>query len=1160
MDGDSGFIPYLAEPARRPPATFATTQNIYLNGILAGPVALVPAKTSWGVPYGIEEAYRWENGAWQAGVPWLPADRWPDLFRHGYLGYRSQDPVTFAVFTEFLDAATGEVHGRVEESVGYAYHFDINEHAIAVTRGHSSVEIYPRDGERRSIPVRGFWLKDVILDGREMVVFSYDSPDRGSGWLERRSIDTGEVLDSWTLPPRSGIYAFHAGKILAAEHAQWSSFRPMLARAGVAGLEPLVLPEAAQPGSRILTSDTLGDPNPAARTPTGVWLSLPAEKQNQGALMHLDLSGDTPRWSLGIDSAPISFNGYQVVTRKDWGEPLLVADADPATLPTAFLVPSRSPEISGELPVKVRLDRSSAATVRVRVASRTGGTATPGADYTVFDQWITFPPGTMEAEASIALAEDLLPEPHETLPLEITAVENGNLPLQPRLAAVIEASGVQQTLVTYPDVPANPGNLSLEGVTGGDGLTYRVTDPEWPITHQPGVDTPVRNRIEVSDPLTGTVLEIITIRPDPRLLPPSDVWFGTNYIPGTPYAFYGSLVLRPTVDGVAARYQEVSPTQIEWKLSARRTHPSFSIRIASAVEGGAAGRVQLKSCERGTADQPARIEATAPNLATTGYGSIYPLSPLTPGELVVPADGTAANFELPIHPWQWTSRGTPVRVLVHDASGLLVEDTYMEPAPGNYVPASTEVPLDPVLSAGGMAYYIRSGNSLWISFPNAVNPATGRAGCLQEIDAFTYAPKRVIWAPSTLKHRGFGRRIIDAGRDLFVLAEYYDDRNRKLKISRTVCVIDVASGTYRAVIPWKFYEDPSIVFDDNYLAIASHSFDDGDDRLAGGLSLFSRATYKAAGTLKFAGRDSGRRIALAGGSLWVAMPMAAYRPAGLPKKDPGQFGAGALLRFPALPSLKSYQVLLSPEVRMQPDTFGHTLDVTGDGFLIAGAANGPFRIDPSGQQPPARVAGASKLLPLSGFSRGNGLRADAYHSIHDEHTGLRLADFDGYGLNAIAGNFFLYSGAGGPLLSVPLDRCGSFELWQRFAPEIPGDPRPDIQRYVEEHIGELPEITVTPKYDGTRSPIIIGISSVMPPDTTMRVEYSIAGGPWQFAAMRQGLGPVRDRRGATDNTRPDQIETPDYLPTIGIRYRARYDMTTAMPLSSQEYRHQYVKP
>ena len=36
----------------------------------------------------------------------------------------------------------------------------------------------------------------------------------------RAVIRSGEVLDSWTLPPRSGIYAFHAGKILVAEYEQ----------------------------------------------------------------------------------------------------------------------------------------------------------------------------------------------------------------------------------------------------------------------------------------------------------------------------------------------------------------------------------------------------------------------------------------------------------------------------------------------------------------------------------------------------------------------------------------------------------------------------------------------------------------------------------------------------------------------------------------------------------------------------------------------------------------------------------------------------------------------------------------------------------------------------------------------------------------------------
>lgn len=1160
VSGDPGPIPYLAEPSRPAPAGLGVLLDQYLDGVVCGNIVLTPLKTAWGTAYAVQQAYRWENGAWQAGVPWLPADRWPTHVRHGYLGYVSTDPVTQLRNIQFLDAATGEWlydTGAWSESPN---RFDLNGNAFARCDGYGSVKVILRTGESRSLSFQAE-VQDLMLDGRELAVLSYDYGNNGPRILERRSIDSGELLGSWVLTGRPRMFGFKDGRVLVGESGDGYSFRPALARPGVAATAPLLLPEAAQPGSRILTSETLSGPSPNARTPSGAWLYLGGESQSGGALMHCDLSGDgDPVWSVGIDSAPFAYNGYRVVTRKQWGQPLFIADADPATVPTAFLLPSRSPEISGVLPVKVRLDRRSAATVRVRIESKSGGTATPGADYTAFDQWITFPPGAVEAEATLIVKEDFTPESHETLVLEITAVENAALPLQPRQAAVIEASGVQQTLIAYPDVPANPSPISSESATGGDGLVYRVVGPEWPTPPQPGVDTPPARRIEVSDPRTGTVLEFVTIRVDPLLVIPAGIWLGDRYSDGLPYNSGGVPKLRPTVDGVIARFHQGSEAQQEWKLSASRTYPAFSIQIGTAVEGGAAGVVRLTHLERGSADRTARIDVTDPSLRRVEITSYKPYSPLTPAVVTIPADGSPADFFLPVNPWQWTSRRTPLRLLIHDGGNVLVEDTFMEPAPGDYVPASTTIALDPVLSAGGIGNYIRRGDSLWISFPNAINPATGRTGCIQEIDATSYSPKRVIWAPSTLKHKGFGSRIVDAGRDLIVLAEQYDDRNRRLKISRTVCVIDATTGTHRAVIPWKFWEDPAFAFDDNYLAIASHSYDDGDDRWAGGLSLYARSTYKLAGSLKFVGRDTGRGIAIAGGSLWVGMPMTAYRPAGLPKKDPGQTGAGAVLRFAALPSLKSYQSVLSPAVRMQADYFGRTLDTTEDGFLIVGADNGPFRLDPSGQLPAVPVSGASQLLPSSGYSRGNGLRTDFYHAIYDEATGLRLADFYHNGINAIAGDDFLYNYPGGPLLSVPLDRCGSFELWQRFAPEIPGDLRPDIQRYVEEHLGELPEITVTPKYDWHRSSYIIGISSVMPPDTTMLVEYSVAGGPWQLAALRQGLGPVRDRKGTATKDLPDQIETPDSLPTRGIRFRAHYNMTTAIPLSSQQYRHQYVKP
>lgn len=1147
LNEDHGYIPYLAPPSRPMPAGFAAAEFGTNGGVICGDVALIPKKNAWGGSYAVEAAFRWQNGSWQAGVPWLPADRWPGYVRHGFLVYLSTDPDTNHYVREFVDASTGEVKWTVDDWIGEADGFDVNEHAV-VFRGHYDVVVHPLGGEPLTIPGSSS-VRRILLDGRELAIFSQINWSVDQLKLERWSIDTGESLGSWTLNGSYKLFAFHDGKALVGKPRNHGRQVELLVP-GEPEPRVLELPEAVQPGSRIVPTNEVPDPPPNARTPTGVWLNLAADGNARAPLLHCDLSGSEPSWSLGIDGIPVYNNGYRIVTRTGNGAPLF-SDANPAVLPMAYLLPSRGRELSGVLPVKVRLDRPSAATVKVRVASRNGGTATPGADYTVFDQWISFPPGTMEAEGSLTLAEDFTPEPHETVLLEILGTENAHPPIEPKAVGVIEASGVQQQFVTYPEAPANPGTLS-SSVTGGDGLGYRVLGEE-----SLSIYDEIRNRIEVSDPLTGTVLEVVTLRLDSEALTPTGLYYNGVYAGDARYSVGGSLKLRATADGVACRYATSSPIPLEWRLSSRRDYPAFTFRLGNPVEGGAAGLVEFQACERTESPASARLKLTTPNFRDTEYYSNHPFSLVAPADITIPADGSVLPFDLPIQPWQWTSRSTPIRMLFRDASGLMVEDTYLEPAPGDYVPETTVIPLDPVLTAGRVGHFTRRGDSLWVAFPRAVNPVTRRkTGCVQELDATTHAVKRTIWAPVKLKHGGFGERLIDAGHELIILAHEYDDRSRA---RQTVCILDVATGTYRAVIPWTFWDTATIVFDDSYLVISSASDQDGRRKTAGGLTLYSRATYKPLGKVKFSGVGTGKGVALSGGVLWVGVPGAEWRPEGLPKRHAGQLFSGAVMRYGALPSLRNPRIFQSPDAGWAPHQFGSAILAADDGAVLVRATTRMYRIDASGQFPATRAPGSALMLPVGRISRSDGLRSDFYHSIFDERTGLRFADFEGNGPNALTHKDFLFS-SWDMLFSVPYERCGSFELWQRYAPEIPGDTRPDIQRYVEEHLGSLPEVTVTPKYAGYRSKVIVAISTPLPPDVTMLVEYSIAGDPWQVAALRHGTGPVRNRKGEAIKNLPNQVETVDDLPARGIRFRARYDRTTAMSLGLLEYRHHYVKP
>jgi hypothetical protein len=1135
---DSGFIPYLAEPSRPAPPGLSMSNGDFLNGALCGPVALIPAKTSWGVPYGIEKAYRLENGAWQEGAPWLPADRWPTSIRNGYLLYNYYKDSAYQV--DILASSTGQQLWSVRDL--YLENFDVNEQTFVGTNGRISFTIYPRDGESLTIPSRGYYVPTLILDGDQLLVLSSDNLSEGEYWLERRSVATGEVLESWTLPTRSEVIAFHNGKILIGEADAQRSLHPMLIRCGVQGREPLEMPDAAQPGSRILLGAALERFNPSARTPTGVWLYQMGESDKPGALMHCDLTGDNPRWSLLINSGPMSYNGYQVLTRKAWNQPLQIADATPGTPPTASLLPSRSSEISGALPVKVRLDRTSASPVKVRVISKNGGSATPGADYAVYDQWITFPPGTVEAEGSLILKEDLTPEPHETIALEIAGVENGNLPLQTQQVAVIEGSGVQKWISADPaPVPTNPYESLPSTLTGGDGLLYQS------IGH---------NRLTVSDPLTGTLLETIELSIDsPRI---EAISMTGDYGPS------GSPGLVATPDGVTCRFGGITSygtSTVQWMISGKRTLPGWNLRIANAVEGGAPGLIEATACERTTAANTVKLVVSAARLenGTDGLHSEY--SPLSPADLMIPADGTALRFALPINSDMMTSRGpVPIRLQFYDSAGFLTEQCLMEPAPSNFDPYRTQIPLDPVLAETGVGGFMRRGDSLWVCFPKATHPISSKtSGCVQELDAATYQVRRTIWAPTALKHRGFGERIIDAGPDIIIVAtQYVDTPNRSTQITRSICVLDAVTGNTRAVIPWKYWANPSVAFDDNYVAFAAASDQDGARKTAGGLHLYSRATFKQVASTKLAGESGGSSMTFAGGALWLGVPNAEWRPPFLPKKDRGQPFAGAVIRFGSLPSLKTGQVFYSPAATWAPSQFGIGIDKAEDGGVIARAFNGVFHFDPVTLESTPSPSSA-RLLPVRDFSRGEGLRADDYHAIYDEQTGFRLTDLASYGRSVINKDSFLYP-AWQTILSVPFDRAGSFELWKRYAKELPGDTRPELQRYVEEQVGSVPVVTLTDDGIYHRGSPTIRISAPMPPDMTMLVETSVAGGPWEVIALRNGSGPVRDRFGMARKTTPNKNSTPYWIPLRGARFRARYDLTVNLPLSLLDYRHFYVKP
>jgi hypothetical protein len=114
-----------------------------------------------------------------------------------------------------------------------------------------------------------------------------------------------------------------------------------------------------------------------------------------------------------------------------------------------------------QVPVVVRLAAPSDGTVSVDVRTA-GGTATPGVDYDAVATRVGFPAGATEATVFVGVHGDTIPEPTESLSVELSAPTNA------RIASGVASISIQNDDGAPPSVSLQPSSVRVrEGDAGG---------------------------------------------------------------------------------------------------------------------------------------------------------------------------------------------------------------------------------------------------------------------------------------------------------------------------------------------------------------------------------------------------------------------------------------------------------------------------------------------------------------------------------------------------------------------------------------------------------------------------------------------------------------------------------------------------------------------
>ena len=1056
------------------------------------------------------EVFRYNGSQWTEIPNPFPVISWPTGNREGLLEFHSGVAGNFS--RTVIEADTGAVLWR-DIPLPEVRDFD-RSHYVSFSR--DSMTVYERNGVARTYAFdQEVSIRSCRIQGGE-VAYVAGAP-KGTSMLIRRDLATGSYLEVKNLNRGTlgmTITGFHSGKILLTHDAFSGSSLYM------PGSEvPIVpaLPPAYLPGP---TPYTFAFGDLISLTPEGAWFHSARSGVGARTYLHLNLAvPGTPVFdrvitggsSLGGDGA------YGMVYRGQSGG-FEQAQAGAGTSPVITLGTGRARESAGYMEIPVKLDRASAQTVRVRLATLPLGTAT-SADYIAAESWVEIPAGQFEGMFRVTLLPDTLPEANESFGVDLREATGGTFLPGTRTSGVIEASGVQRRLVE--EIPIVPETTSYpKAMTGGDGLRYR-----WASDASNAVFV-----VEITDPATGAMLESVELN---------------GYYPGGSTSSANIRAgFEATPDGVRFNFNDRGRWRA-WDLSSRRSEPAVEMKINPPTEGGLAGHLEFRTREAGTRPQRISWEWSAPLQLVGGQSSLGNPAYTPVDSIEVPADGALVAKPVFMRSWWSTDRKLPVCLATKDATNKVIGIRLVEPVPGGFQPVrGTLVENDPRFSEDTplLARNI-IGDRLYVGAMHLREPWLEK-GAVQVFDTATGRHLHTIMPPASLTHRGFGSMIVGDEKDLFILAsaDWGESGNKKFP-PRTLFVYSQATGQLRATIKGNlrnFAEE--IHFSDNYLALLSPGYygGRGQRNAAGGVQLYRRSDYKLAGKLKLPANGVRYPIALSKDALFLGVPISGYIPPGKKKRDMVE-KVGSVLVFPSLPKLKKALVIHSPAGVRGGGAFGTYLHSEPGGDLIVSepGRGGEMvslvhRIDLTGTRAPVSGPMVWGLFPHFGHYEADGVAADTTPRLYDVATRSPLVEIGMLEGGLLGGgNVFIDQWhSNGPLTRVPLQYAGNFDLWVRFGgqetagvadPSADGNDngKPDIEDYIIAQTGGLP--TVETRYDTAwytderLRTMSFKSAGDLPPDATMLVEYSHYGGPWKLAAVKRGAGKLLNvEAGVTD--------------------------------------------
>lgn len=1131
-------LPREALPSRPLPPEFT---NQY-SGLVTGDLCLIKATPADPYqPSTIAKCYRWNKGpqAWQQIANPLPFTTWPASCRNGMLEFIVPSTEGGMPTRSIVEAASGvEIWSELP-----VWDFAVSD-AYYAGFGSGEIQVHSRLGATETIQVQTApYAHDWKLNGSELAWVTHSNGQDTVTW---RNLATGQT-GSWTyqggFTKLAGVFN---GKVLV--HRGGSS--PLLLLPGQPAGVPVAMPPAYVPGVKPLGGSLDSNGGILSMTPEGAWIRGMFSNPAQGNLpiaLHFNLmSSDTVSCDRVATGAEINgLDGSQVLVFPTWnGAPELVDGASTAR-PVISLGEGRGTEVSGVIEVPVRLDRPSVEQIRVRVRTRSGGSAATS-DYMAKDEQVVINPGQLEGTFLITVNQDTVAERHETISLEVVEATGAIVTPDSSGFAVIEASGVSRFYVAAPPLLVTWPVMEPTDLVGGDGLRYRIV--------LPGAAVPM---VEVSEPATGVVLETIAM---------------TGRRPGVGSMFYP--FLSATADGVRFQFQENYHHQA-WDLSGSRSAPGVALKVNPPAEGGMAGHLEFSLMEPSSAPVNVSWQWSVLPKANGFPGSTSEPSFEPTGSIVVPADGSMVAKPVWLRSLDGTDLATSMRVELSNAAGQVIELALVDPTPGAFAPQGGTV-LSPAVSSGSLKVI---GGKLYVGGHGPADSQGAYRGSVEVFDPVTGAHLNTILPPSTLTHRGFGNSIDGDETDLFITAVEYPSLPKTtpkiLAKYRTVLVYSQATGQLRATLtsPYAGFGD-MIRFSDDYLAVCARSSFDPTikgSNTPGGVLLYRRSDYKLAGQVKMVGNQIGTSMELSEDTLYLGFPGMThlYRYPRGRGKDLWEYVGGVYVF--KLPNLKKAQLLTSPTGMKHGAGFGLYMNLEPSGDLLVTEGSTTHRIDPSGQRPPSIESMPGDFFPVMGFSEADGLRMTTHPQLYDLATRTPLVELETYSGGVIGGGavFLQTISSSSGLRRLPLQHCGNFDLWTRFggaesagvadpSGDGNGNGKPDIEDYIIAQVGALPTVEMAediyPYVHQRLRRVKLKANGELPPDATMLVEYRHADGPWKLGAVKRGKGPLRLVEGGAQGV---DGWTPLLKPTFAVDYlefRASFMHSQATALGQDEFR------